>query len=81
MTNTAPYSASEILAAANLGQKLDPIRVLATYAQSDNWVQIYGGDARPSGYHAKACEWGFIGPMRPGYEMATLALKDLSLRA
>jgi hypothetical protein len=77
MTNTAPYSASEILAAANLSQKLDPIRVLATYAHSENWTQIY--DGKPSGkdYTPKACEWAFIGPMRPGYELAKLALKDL----
>jgi hypothetical protein len=64
-----PLTASDILKMANLGERLPVARVLATFADPSNWVQIYDGKS-VSEYTPKACEWAFIGPVRPPYELA-----------
>lgn len=76
MAKPEPYQPDELLTAARGGQPLDPLRVLATYAARDNWVPIHGGRTSPEDeYEAKACEWAFIGGVRPPYELAEWALK------
>jgi hypothetical protein len=75
MTNgITPLEAGEILQFANDGKPIPADRVLATFANPDNWVQIYEGKATRQGYEARACEWAFIGPMRPPYELAQHAM-------
>lgn len=64
------------------GSKIPMDRALATFAARENWVQIYMGTPcryrQPSGisttYTPRACEWAFIGPVRPPYELAQNAL-------
>lgn len=74
-----PLTASELLEIANTPNAEIPMdRALATFADPRNWVQIYKGETSPaSGYTAKACEWAFIGPVRPPYELAQNALAHL----
>lgn len=58
------YSAEDLMTAGICGGKIDKDRALATYADPRNWIQIYQNGK---------CEWAFIGPTRPGYELARLA--------
>lgn len=69
-----PLTASDILDMANRGESLPVKRVLATFADPSNWVQIYEGKS-VSEYAPKACEWAFIGPIRPPYELAQHAMQ------
>ena len=71
-----PVTTSDILDAALQGTALDPVRALAAYADPANWVQSYGGEDC-DGNKLKPCEWVFVGPTRPGYELAQRALRDL----
>lgn len=71
-----PLSASEIFNAAVDGTPLDPMRVLATFADKRNWIQIYGGRTVSSAYKPRECEWAFIGPVRPPFELAMNTLAD-----
>jgi len=71
-----PLSAGELLEIATDGKKIPPERALATFAEESNWIKIHEGNALPdSGYTPRACEWAFIGPVRPPYELARNALK------
>lgn len=58
------------------GQSIPATRVLATFADPNNWVQIYNGENH-SGYNPKPCEWAFIGPVSPPYELAQKAMEDV----
>lgn len=69
-----PLRAGDLLEIAMNGSIFPVDRVLATYADPNNWAQIYNGEG-PSYYAAKPCEWAFIGPVRPGYELAQHALE------
>lgn len=71
-----PYSVGDLMARALAGGPLDPMRVLATFAHEDNWVQLYDGTS-VGDYEPKPCEWAFIGPVRPPYELAQRAIVDL----
>lgn len=75
-----PLEASDLMTMALDGQTPPILRVLATYAIASNWIQLYGGKRSPDkAYQVKACEWAFIGPMRPPYELAQWALGSQSL--
>lgn len=76
MSKAKPISSEELFRAAIHGEPLDADRVLATYADPRNWVQVYDGKTSTRKYKAKACEWAFIGPARPPYELAQWALKS-----
>lgn len=56
-----PYTSGELMRAAVDGKALDPIRVLATYAEESNWKKVYA-DQR--------CYWAWSGPTICGYELA-----------
>lgn len=71
--SVTPLTAGELLSIATNGGQVPPFRALATYANRENWKQIYEGKTS-DGAPAHACEWAFIGPMRPGYELAQHAL-------
>jgi hypothetical protein len=68
-----PLAASEIMECAVNNKPIPVIRALATYAEKSNWVQLYHGESSGD-YKAHACEWAFIGPVRPPYELAQNAL-------
>ena len=63
-----PLEISDLFDAALNNTTIDPIRALATYADRSNWIQVYINNK---------CEWAFIGPTRPGYELAEFAIKKL----
>lgn len=66
----SPLSAGELMDMAIHGRPIPASRVLATF---------YHGETSPAvDYEAKACEWAFVGPSRPPYELAQWALKLLS---
>lgn len=67
-----PYTQSEILQTALDGKKLDPLRVVATYANPSNWKQVYGG--RDSDGREYPCSWAWVGPVIVGYELAELSM-------
>ena len=71
-----PLTANDLLDSALRGDSIDPLRALATYADPSNWVQCYEGEDS-NGNKLKPCEWVFIGPTRPGYELAQHALRGL----
>lgn len=69
-------SGRAILDLANNNKPIPFGRALATFANPFNWTQLY--DAKGgSGYEPKACEWAFIGPMRPPYELAQHGMKNI----
>lgn len=67
-----PLTGNDLMQMANTGTPIPPLRALATYADPKNWVQLYDCRDMPpqNGYHPAKCEWAFIGPVRPGYELA-----------
>ncbi len=65
-----PLTAREIWDMAQRGESLPADRVLATFADESNWVQLYEGKCLRPDYEARACEWAFIGPIRPPFELA-----------
>ena len=58
-----PYTNSDLSNIAMQGIKISPLRVLATYANPDNWKQDYNG---PNG----SCQWVWIGPVICAFELA-----------
>lgn len=70
-----PLSASDLLQFANNGMPIPSNRVLATFGNPKNWIQIYHGETSRPDYEPRACEWAFIGPVRPPYELATYPLE------
>jgi hypothetical protein len=70
-----PLTGADILEIANDGERIPAGRALATYADPSNWVQAYNA-VNSDGGALRACEWCFIGPMCPGYELAQNALKS-----
>ena len=71
----SPLTAGELFEAARYAKPIPMNRVLATFSQESNWVQIYHGETSPAtDYKARACEWAFVGPSRPPYELAQWAL-------
>lgn len=71
-----PLTRAELLEAAVNNQPIPILRVLATYADPNNWVQAYHAE-RSDGKELRACEWAFIGPTRPGYELAQWAISEI----
>lgn len=76
-TSQKPLSAGELIALANGNISVPPMRALATFADESNWTQLYEAKSMKDGYTARACEWGFIGPVRPPFELAQWALKAI----
>lgn len=72
-----PLTASDIVACAVSGVPIAADRTLATFADPRNWVQLYDSKALTGGYEPRACEWAWIGPNRPPYELAQWALKEI----
>ena len=72
------YGPAELIQAAASAKGPDLLRVLATYADPLNWRQVHGGTfvGAPGG-KSLGCEWAFVGPTRPGYELAQTVLVDL----
>ncbi len=77
--NTTPLSAAELMAYAIGNLPVSVPRVMATFAARSNWVQIYEGRVSPAvGYYqANPCEWAFIGPVRPPYELGEWGVNAL----
>lgn len=74
-----PYGEAELLSLARRGFGVDPLRALATFAEPNNWARIYDGKMLPTGGKSPmSCEWVFIGPTRPPYELAQWGLKTAS---
>ena len=70
----SPLTQDDLMKMAVIGAPIPPLRALATYADEKNWVQLYGPLVAAGDYQPKACEWIFIGPVRPGYELAQNAI-------
>lgn len=64
-----PYTQEDLMHIALGSLKVDPLRVIATYAAEDNWEGVYD-DRRK--------RWAWVGPMIPGFELAQLALQDVA---
>lgn len=78
MNDLTPLTTTDLIEMGTHAVPIPPERILATFADPKNWVQLYDGESSPiSGYKAKACEWVFIGPMRPPYELAQHGIKTL----
>lgn len=74
--NPKPLTANDLMSLVLAGEPIPLDRALATYADPNNWVQLYHSESLSPGYEAKPCEWAFIGPVRPPYELAQNALAD-----
>jgi len=72
-----PLSADELMLFAQIGRPIPLNRALATFADPNNWIQLYQGKSVKDGYRPKECKWAFIGPVRPPYELAQNALENL----
>lgn len=71
-----PLTCHDLMKLVYAGKPFPVDRVLATFADKHNWIQIYnGGTNGATEYEARACEWAFIGPSRPPYELAQSALE------
>lgn len=67
MSKANAYQREDILDIAVNGLPIDPLRLLATFADERNWRQVHA-DQR--------CYWSWIGPMITPYEIAQRALKE-----
>lgn len=71
-----PYTANELMAIAiQLGGPgpISPERVLATYADRDNWTHVHAPDKDGNMRHY----WAWAGPVIVGYELAGNAMKQI----
>lgn len=66
-----PLTASDLMAIALSGEPIPADRALATYADESNWKTVHPGGRN------RVCEWAFIGPMRPGFELAQITIDRL----
>lgn len=69
-----PYTGKEFLAIARNGGRFDPLRVLAMFADPQNWSQHYGGELA-TGEKVDGCRWSYVGFNIPPYELAQRSLK------
>ena len=70
-----PYTSADLIRLATDPrgvQPLDPIRVLATYANPDNWESVHAKDADGKMRHY----WAWAGPTIVGYELAGHGVRD-----
>lgn len=69
--DTRPITQRDLLNLAfNRADVLDPVRVIATFADESNWTQVYADNR---------CYWAMTGPACPPYELAQNAMKRLGL--
>ena len=69
-----PYTSSELIQLATDirgPQPLDPMRVLATYADPSNWQSVHARDDRGPRHY-----WSWNGPTIVGYELAARGVRD-----
>lgn len=66
-----PYNAGDLYRLAVEGKPYNPLRVLATYADPDNWDRVYTYDDNG----VPKCHWTWKGPTITGYELAGWGLK------
>ena len=64
-----PYTSEDLFRMAHSGERLDPLRALATYCHGDNWGKLHAGN--PIRNH-----WTWQGPVIVGWELADQALRD-----
>lgn len=64
MKDIKPYSSGDLFTLASLGSKIDPMRVIATYANPKNWRK--GIDEK-----TKGCTWIWNGPVICAFELAS----------
>lgn len=62
-----PYTQGDLFSMASLGLKIDPMRVIATYAKRDNWRK--GINEETGG-----CTWIWNGPVICAFELAEWCL-------
>lgn len=62
-----PYTSEELRINAIEAKPLEPERVVATYADPDNWLQVT---------QDKRNYWAWIGPVIVGYELGQWCEKD-----
>lgn len=69
---TDPITQKDLLNLAfNHADVLDPVRVIATFADRLNWTQVHDNGR---------CYWAMTGPTCPPYELAQQALRRLGLK-
>jgi len=74
--NTDPLKVSDLIDLAVEGKDVPVPRALATFADPSNWAQVYDGK-NSDGVVNPACQWAFIGPVKPPYELAQQAMNGL----
>jgi hypothetical protein len=67
-----PYTQEDLLHVALRGERLDPIRVAATFAKRENWTQLY---------QDQRCWWSWVGPVVPPFELAQNMFRQQKQRA
>ena len=69
--DTRPVTRSDLLDMAfGNGDPLEPARVIATFADRSNWMQVHDNGR---------CYWAMTGPTCPPYELAEAAMRRLGL--
>ena len=63
-----PYTIAELFHMAQENKKFDPMRILATYADPENWESAYNG---PNG----SKQWVWKGPVICAFELAQWGIK------
>ena len=74
-----PYTSADLIRLATDArgvQPLDPIRVLATYADPGNWASVHAKDESGNMRHY----WSWAGPTIVGYELAGRGVRDADER-
>ena len=61
------YTTNDLLHLALRNSRLDENRVISTYADPTNWIQVYDSGR---------CYWAWVGPMTVGYELARTVERD-----
>ena len=74
--NTEPLKISDLIDLSVSGKDIPVPRALATFADPSNWTQVYN-TKNEDGVVNPACQWAFIGPVKPPYELAQNAMNGL----
>lgn len=74
-----PYTSNDLLEVAVNGEPIDPLRVVATYADPKNWVGVYGGSDSDGNSYSKV--WAWRGPLIVGPELAQNAMRLQKMNA
>lgn len=74
--NTDPLKLSDLIDISIKGKDIPLPRALATFADPNNWVQVYDCKNSDGAFNADD-KWAFIGPIKPPYELAQQAMNGL----